>query len=168
MVDPLSTPEAEFQRLMSKGKDFARQFGSGPINKRSARRAYTNIYLPSMGYSLPVTSFTRRELKQVQTAPLGVLIPALGFNRHMPQAVVFGPLDLGGMDFRHLYVEQGSSQASMLIRHIRARTLVGVMALICLKWYHRFTGVSSPPLENLAVCTPHSEGNWIISLHEFL
>jgi hypothetical protein len=168
MVDPYSTPEAELSQLLNKGKDFARQFGSGPINKWSARRAYLNIYLPSMTYSLPVTSFTRYELSTIQNAPLSVLIPAMGFNRHMPLAIKFGPLTKGGMDFRHLYAEQGSGQASMIMRHLRSKTSIGDNTLICLKWFQRLSGTSTPPLVNPSLHLPHAEGNWILSLREFL
>jgi hypothetical protein len=65
--------------------------------------AYRSIYLASMSYSLPTTSFTRKELATIQRGPIQVLLSATGFNRNVPLVeVVFGPAYLGGIGLRHL------------------------------------------------------------------
>jgi hypothetical protein len=69
--------------------------------------AYRSIYLPSMSYSLMSTSFNRRELATIQRSPIRALLSTMGFNRNMPLEIVFGPISHGGLDLRHLYVEQG-------------------------------------------------------------
>jgi hypothetical protein len=37
----------------------------------------------------------------------------------MPLAVVFGPANLGRINLRHLYVEEGTLKISALLQHIR-------------------------------------------------
>jgi hypothetical protein len=69
---------------------------------------YWNIYLPGMGYSLPVTTFSEDELNNIQITPIQVILPAMGYNRNTPKAVVFGPREYVGIGLRHLYIEQGS------------------------------------------------------------
>ena len=168
MLDPTTSVKTEYHRLLKKGQDFARRYGAAPVNRRTARKAYQTIYLPSMGYTLPLTSFTRAELKKIQQAPIGVLLPSMGFNRNMPQVVVFGPTDMGGIGIRHLYIEQGSKQAALMLKHIRANTNIGKTLVICLRWYQRALGTSAPALSQPDLETPHAEGNWIMTLNEYL
>jgi hypothetical protein len=89
--------------------------------------AYRSIYLPSMSYSLPSTSFTRRELATIQRRPIRAILPAISFNRNMPLEVVFGPASIGGLGLRHLYVEQGCQKTSALLEHIRQHSRLGKM-----------------------------------------
>jgi hypothetical protein len=62
-----------------------------------------------MRYSLPATtacatasstSFTRKELANIQRSSNQVLLSAMGFNRNMPLEVVFGPASLGSVSLR--------------------------------------------------------------------
>lgn len=41
---------------------------------------------------------------------MSIIIPRCGFNRNTKQEVLYGPIELGGTNFRHLYVEQGVGQ----------------------------------------------------------
>jgi hypothetical protein len=68
-----------------------------------------------MGYSLPVTTFSEDELNHIQSTPIQAIlpaIPAMGYNRNMTKAMVFGPREYGGIGLRHLYIEQGSQQTA--------------------------------------------------------
>jgi hypothetical protein len=84
------------------------------IARHEAWLAHRSIYLPSMSYSLPSTSFTRRELANIQSSPIRALLSAMGFSRNMPREVVFGPNATRGIGLRHLHVEQGCQKTSAL------------------------------------------------------
>jgi hypothetical protein len=85
-------------------KKMAHLISAQLIARSEAWLAHRSIYLPSMSYSLPSSSFTRRELATVQRRPVRALLSAMGFNRNMPLQVVFGPTSIGGLGLRHLYV----------------------------------------------------------------
>jgi hypothetical protein len=50
------------------------------FTRSEAWAASRGIYLPSMPYSLPVTSFTRQEVATIQRIPTQVLLSELGLN----------------------------------------------------------------------------------------
>jgi hypothetical protein len=47
------------------------------------------------------------------------LLQALGFNATTQCAVVYAPLELGGIGFRHLFAEQGAAKMRHMLQQIR-------------------------------------------------
>ncbi|KAI2500300.1 hypothetical protein MHU86_14180 [Fragilaria crotonensis] len=73
---------------------------------------------------------------------MSIIIPRCGFNRNTKREVLYGPIELGGANFRHLFVEQGIGQLQV--------------------------GTSYSLLERVHTSLPHLESKWILSLREFL
>ena len=48
---------------------------------------YSGIYIPSVGYCLPVTYFTKAELEDIQRPAHQAMLSRLGFNRTTAQEV---------------------------------------------------------------------------------
>jgi hypothetical protein len=43
----------------------------------------------------------------------------MGYNRHTPKEVVYGPPAMGGLGFHDLIIEQGIHQVTALVGHLR-------------------------------------------------
>jgi hypothetical protein len=86
----------------------------------------------------------------------------------MSRALVFGPHEYGGIEYRHLSVEQGAGQVEYFLKFWRTEGEAGSMLLIALSWNQLMAGVSWPILQNVTVLLPHLETEWIPSLHAFL
>ena len=54
------------QVLTSQCKDFARKVISSHLTRRMTNMFYSGIYIPSVGYCLPMTYFTKKELEAIQ------------------------------------------------------------------------------------------------------
>jgi hypothetical protein len=138
------------------------------ITRSDAWTAYRSIYLSSIGYILPSTSFNQRELAKIQSSPIRALLPAMGFNRNMPLQVVFGPHSHGDIGLRYLYVEQGYQKASALLQHIRQHSRLGQMMWIAIQWAQVTAGVGFALLAEPWRLLSHAVGQWISSLCNFL
>jgi hypothetical protein len=58
---------------------------------------YETRYRPALQYPLRVTTFTTKELNEIQKPFIYLLLPKIGLNRHMPQDIVYGPIFRGGI-----------------------------------------------------------------------
>jgi hypothetical protein len=131
MTGPQSTQKAEYKKLETKGSDLGRHVAASHMSRIHANLCYAYVYLGTMGYSLAVTHFTEKQLAKIQSKPIRALMSAMGFNPNMPKEVLFGPKALGGGDYRHLYVEQGTQQVLGILRRVRdPESHVGVMLMI--------------------------------------
>jgi hypothetical protein len=143
-MNALGTQEAEAER--EKGKKVATKVQADFLPRHYAQVVYWSIYLPGMGYSLPVTTLSEDELKHLQCKPVQTILPAMGYNRNMPKAV--GPREYAGIAFRRLYIEQGSQKTAMHMRHYRHGDPLGRAFRIGLQW---FPFITAFPLTHLSI-----------------
>jgi hypothetical protein len=74
-----------------------------PLSRREAWTCYFAYFLLSVCYPLACSSLSKRTLESIQRKSLAILIARCGFNRNTKREIIFGPLELGGANFRHLY-----------------------------------------------------------------
>lgn len=99
---------------------------------------------------------------------MSIIVARCGYNRNTKKEILYGPLELGGANFRHLYIQQGGGQIVMFIRHWRLKSTAGKLLRVALSWFQQQTGVSYSILEKVTSSLPHLESKWIGSLRQFL
>ncbi len=99
---------------------------------------------------------------------IAIITAKCGFNRNTKSEVLYGPRDLGGVDFLHLAVQQGICQVTYFLRHWRIQSQVGKLLKYTMAWLHPFVGMSYSVLEQVNAPLPHLESKWIRSLRNFL
>jgi hypothetical protein len=137
------------------------------FNARDADQGFTTVFTPSIKYVLPVTSIESTKLDKIQQTTINAILPRLGYNRHMPRAVVFATKSRGGLGILNLSTEQGTSQIQLLIAHLRARKYLYNTIIILLETFQLLAGLPTSPLIDLSprlyVVSP-----WIQSVQHFL
>ena len=99
---------------------------------------------------------------------MAILLPRCGFNRHTHRAIIYGPRSLGGANFRHLHVEQGTQQVLYFLNLWRLSSTVGRALRCTMAWLQLSVGVSYPVLEHPMRPLPHMESLWVASMRQFL
>ncbi len=69
------------------------------LTESEVRHLLCTRLLPKLSYTLHTTSFTLRQCARLNTL-LRTLIPRMRLNRHYPSAVLYGPVQYGGMEFK--------------------------------------------------------------------
>jgi Reverse transcriptase (RNA-dependent DNA polymerase) len=137
------------------------------FNAKDADQGFTTVFTPSIKYVLPVTSIEPTKLNKIQQTTINAVLPRLGYNKHMPRAVVFATKSRGGLGILNLSTEQGTSQIQLLIAHIRAKKYLYNTIIILLETFQLLAGLSASPLidssPRLYVDSP-----WIQSVQHFL
>jgi hypothetical protein len=159
--------KAEESFAAEKCTKFAAILRACPLSRKDAYTAYHSSFLPSVTYPLPATFIAPQRLDLIQRDVTGAFLCKMGYNRNMPRSVVFAPVEIGGVGYRSLSVEQGVGQVILLLKHIRARTTLGIFMLTTLEVYQLTAGLSRPVLEDTQVL-PHTEGFWFDSVRSFL
>ena len=139
-----------------------------PLSRLEAWTFYYACYLPSVGYPLPCSFMTKSQLETIQSKAMSIIVPRCGYNRNTKKDILYGPMELGGASFRHLYVEQGIGQIKLFLRSWRSGSVAGRLLRIAVGWFQAQAGTSVCFLENVATELPHPESKWIASLRSFL
>jgi hypothetical protein len=169
MMNPAGTTKDEIDRLSIKSMKFAQGISLAALTKIEAMMLYTFYFIPSIGYGLAVGILTLLQAAKIQSKPLQVLLPKMGFNQKTAGAVVFGPRALGGVVLRHFFAEQGTHKVQMILQQLRIQKPLGKLLATQLRWAQRTAGVSKSILTETKRPLPQLAGeHWVTTLREFL
>jgi hypothetical protein len=167
-VEPRGNQAGTKQHLRTKMNEFHRVLVSSALNRREAWTFYFAIYLPSIGYPLPLCHFSKAELDKLHSKVMSEMIARCGYCRKTKHEIIYGPASLGGACFRHPYGEQGTGQVLFFIKYWRSSGKAGALARIALSWAQLQAGIAQPILSDTTTHLPHLETCWLDSLRTFL
>lgn len=157
----------QVQVLAQRSKNLANIVATSGLYPYQADVALRMIYTPAMTYSLPSVSIPEAALNKIQNKTIESFLPAMGFNKSFPSAVVLGPKEYGGLGVPHLYPEMNLMKIEYLLMHLRSNSDLGKLFQINLNWIQLHLGLSTPlfeckhPIKHMCNC-------WFTHIHEFL
>jgi hypothetical protein len=92
----------------------------------------------------------------------------MGFNRHFPRVVCWGPLGFGGLNLRDLFTEQGTLRIKSLMEHIYHDTETGKMIMIALQSLQMEAGILVHLLTDPTPLLVYTEPCWILATRDFM
>lgn len=147
-----STPDGTMTRqiyeLQQKSAKFTTRMPQISLNKTEAELAYKAVYLPATTYPMSSTYIGAKDLYNIQKRAFNEFLAAMGFHTRTLRAVVFGPIELGGMGAASLTTEQGVNQITSLLKHLRSETTTGDLHKALLEHYQSSSGLSRPILKD--------------------
>jgi hypothetical protein len=159
--------DAQVKDLSKKCHTMSTIFNQTHFNAKEAQLGMTTVFAPSVTYPLSVTSITPEILKKIQKPVINSVLSRLGFNRHMPRAVVYASKQHGGMGLLELSTEQGVAQAKLFFTHLQAKSYIHDTIMILLESYQIASGITTSPLVDTKH-RPYLESPWLQSLQQFL
>ncbi|MGH7974392.1 MAG: hypothetical protein ACREBR_02605, partial [bacterium] len=160
------TPNGDWKTEQMHLKNIASNIGkkilTSSLTPIQAYIAFKCVYRPKIEFSSPVVCLTEGEANDIQRPVLNAVLAKTGMNRNMPRAVIFGPHELGGLNWPNLYTEIGINHLKYLIGHIRMGDVTGKLMEISLAHLQLRTGSGRPALTApIADYTYALEGTWI-------
>ncbi|KAI2490272.1 hypothetical protein MHU86_24293 [Fragilaria crotonensis] len=147
--DPAGTQREQYRQLKSKSDNSVEFLYQCSLTPEEAWTFYYACYLPSIGYPLANSHFTAAQLNNIQRKAMSIIIAKCGYNRNTKRAIIYGPLEYGGANFRRLYDQQGIGQVQLFLRHWRNKTTAGRLLRCAVAWAQYCVGTSLPLMENV-------------------
>jgi hypothetical protein len=139
--------KAQTQQLLEKSQKCIKTWRKCNLNHWEAQLGLQSIIYPTMKYGLAATTIKFQDLANIQAPLINAILPTLGYNRHMPRALVYGPIAFGGMGIHHLGTEQGVAHVKHTLGSLRNNTndITAIQSL--LEAYSITAGTIGNPLE---------------------
>jgi hypothetical protein len=158
--------EAEF--LLFKANQYAVHLSTSRLSEMDTFIFHRSTYIPSMTYSLPVTTIDVAILNKIQRQAIQTILNKLGVSKSFPRRVAFGPKDLCGMALMDMSVEQGIRGVQHFTDHLFSRDSVGNMILIALRSLQIESGCGFHLLESPSEWVPYITECWLTSIWDFI
>ena len=153
--------------MKQKFDGLARRLRQSHLSPALSRIFYDSFYIPSVKYSLPVTSMTTIELHKVQSQMTASILNKMGYNRHFPHAVAFAPIHVFGCGLLDLRLEQGLAHIQSLLDYVGTDHKVGRVMLISLWQLQVEAGVSYDLMLHPNVSLPYLTDCCFVCLRRF-
>ena len=154
--------------LLNKANQYASCLSASSLSEMDTFIFHHSTYVPSMMYSLPLTTFTPTELNKIQCKVIQSILNKLGMNKSFPHRVAFNPKDLYGLALLDISIDQGVHQIQHFLNHIFAADSVGNLILIALQCLQLEAGCSFHILEHPNEYLPYITLCWLTSIQDFL
>ena len=168
MKCPTGDQSAQLTYMKQRSNTWLAAIKESSLSRAEAQVAFDTIWFPSLAYGLSTTNLSYKELDDIQRPIVHHILPLLGYNRHFPRAVVYGSPRFGGLNFKHLYVEQGVQHVTQFIKYYRANNSIGNLLRISLRWMRHIAGFSYCPLLRPQPTYHHIQDRWFQTLIVFL
>lgn len=148
---------------------FAGHLGSANLTRCEAYFAYTLYFYPKILYSVPVSTFTKKDCTYLQAPAISAFLSNIGLNQHTARSIVHGPEAYGGLQLPDTYADQGIGQLRLFLGHLRRRDPTSKLIMIAISYLQLRVG-SKPFFLNLPY-TKYAgwvEKTWLTSLWQFL
>ena len=155
--------EDEAKFLEEVAKDWADNIQTGHLPRDLSWQSLTTTVLKKLEYSLPATTLTEAQCKQIMKPLLKVGLLALGVIVSFPRALVFGPEHFQGLAFPHLYTLQGLAHIYRLLKfgssaeHMTSKLMRQSMEILKIE-----VGIPGPVLFQSYECFGHlATDSWL-------
>jgi hypothetical protein len=115
---PSQSQRTQFRELLPKSKKHSRLLSLSACKPHHSWVYYFLVFLRSIGYPLPVCHLSLADLEAIQQPMIPIFLTKMNYCRNLLRKPVFLCSYFGGLDFRHLYIEQGTGKVTFLIRHL--------------------------------------------------
>ena len=144
---PDANQEPQFQHVLGGICTLCSGLGSAHLTEHETRQLLTQRLIPKLAYALHLSSFSAAQCSKIDTVICQAILPRLRLNRHFPLAVLYGPTDIGGLDFFQCGTLQLTTQVSYLIKQLRWNRTVANDVIVTLDTLQLASGQSRPLME---------------------
>jgi len=108
--------ETELTYLLDTAKEWQQKMKNSRLGCLKSTFSLRNILLRKLVYPLPATTFTQEQCKTNMTPILAQGLTLAGFVQTFPQALVYGPLKMCGINLPNLFTEQTVTHIHTLLK----------------------------------------------------
>ena len=145
---PNANQEPHFQHVIQGIRTMCAGLGAAHLTEHEVQQLFTQRLIPKLTYALHLSSFTPTQCGHIDTIIRQKIIPRLRLNRHFPSAVLYGPMELGGLDFTQYETLQLTTQVSYLLKQLRWDRTVANDSIVTLDSLQLASGLSTQLMEH--------------------
>ncbi len=168
-LSPDGNNSDDLKILVAKVAALGRNIAISKLSRSEVATAYEFILRPSMKYQLCSTTFNIQECATIDRSYLPYVLSEMGFNKNTKRLLLIGPQSLGGFGFTDTFTDQGISQLTLFIGHIRLNQEICTLLHILMENMQLVVGFGLPLFGHpFARITKFCDHTWKSCMWEFV
>ena len=168
VLAPDGNSEDGYKTLLKKAQQWTAYMKAGHLVPSLAWMATNTTIMKGLEYPLPAMTLSEKQCAKIMTTIKQGLLPKAQISKSIPEAVLYGPIDDGGMGLHHLYHTQGLLHIDKFVKHIASNSITGKLLRVTVELAQLEIGIGRQ-LFSLDYCDFECllEVSWIKSLWKF-
>ncbi|NCG03282.1 MAG: hypothetical protein GWP22_07470, partial [Actinomycetales bacterium] len=138
------------------------------LTPAEARKVLYERLVPKLSYALGITSLSVKQCRSYNTAIRKAFVGPMGMNSNYPSAMLYGPVEYGGLEFPEVYTLQDQVQLPYIVKQLRWDKDVANDFLVALDRAQLCSGLIQPILEATSPFLDISENSFIYDVRRRL
>jgi ribonuclease HI len=168
LIAPTGNQEPEYTKRLKQARECMARILPVQLTLREAWLALVTRVLPKVTYPFKLTRFTKKQLKRLSIVIDNVMLPKMGINRKMKRAVIYAPLELGGIGYPSIETIQDQQSIGHFVRHLQWGKEIATDLKIALSHAQLQSGMVTPILDDTTANIPYLEPGQIKHIRERL
>ena len=148
LIAPTGNQEPEYTKRLKQARECMARILPVQLTLREAWLALVTRVLPKVTYPFKLTRFTKKQLKRLSIVIDNVMLPKMGINRKMKRAVIYAPLELGGIGYPSIETIQDQQSIGHFVRHLQWGKEIATDLKIALSHAQLQSGMVTPILDD--------------------
>jgi hypothetical protein len=135
------------------------------LSRHEIFTAYRVFLIPAISYAFPIADITSATIANLYRPIAKHVTNSLGLNQHIPRALLYGPMRLGGLELPDWELWSVSYRLHAMLHNINTHTPTGSLLVITMIWTQLELGIGNFFL-NVPYNHPYVQRTWITGLWE--
>jgi hypothetical protein len=159
----------QYEWMLQTARKWADTIRSGHLPRHLTWLAWRSTILKTMEYPLPTTILTESQCNKITSVVAAAALLRSSTMRSFPRRLLHAPLKAGGLNVPNLYVKQGISHITRLIRYSKSRKhSTGILLRNTCEALKIELGCNGRLLANPWSLAPLAADRWIKSMWQFV
>ena len=159
---------AEYTHWIKQYRRIASLARSARLTFYEAKSMLEGRIIPQVTYSMSLTTFTKLQCKNMNIVIDRTMLNKMGTNRNMPCAVVYSPLQWGGMNYPNFQIIQDQKGILYLLQQLRWQGTIANDLLTVLSVIRLVSGPCVPILEDTTTPLEFMNQGWLTHIRQRL
>jgi len=152
----------ELQYLLEVAKGWQTLMSAAIVTHAAVEFGLRQVILRKLEYPLVATTFTLNECNKLMSPILSAGLPAAGFTRTFPRAIVHGPWQWGGLNITNLFMGQTIKHIHMVMKFgNKLSDIMGSLLQAAYEAFHMDSGLSGKIVDFLECVYTYVTSTWL-------
>ena len=156
----------QFQKLVAILDDLCGRIARAYLTPTETHQAVYQRLEPKLAYPLHLTSFDKKQCRTLNGKIRNAILPKIRMNRNAPGAVVYGPLEMGGMEMLEIYTKQTQLQVPYIMKQLRNDKTVATAMHVLMANTQLRSGLVKPIFDSIDVPVTYMGNYFLMAVRE--
>ena len=160
--------KTEYQHWLNEARQIAKKIREAKFVRRCGEKVYPVIWLSKLRYVASIIGVEQVAMDRLNRPVVAACLSASGYHSKMPRSIVYGPEELGGLEWERPSTLQLNEKVKLFMQHVRTGSEIGELMRITMEVTQLQSGIREQALMTSLPIEKYVPRCWIVDFKKKL